>query len=140
MTNMVGMVLTAGEDEPRIERPTRRSKPTAALLHSGEPTLPFQQKSVNDFRAAEAAKRAAERQLAIDRVRAKRATTPCSSRATPPETASSVSGAPVPSTSHVLDKSKRARVEEIADDEESGDEERENARFNPKRTSANCSK
>jgi hypothetical protein len=137
---MVGMVLTDSEDEPRIERPTRRSKPTAALLHSGEPTLPFQQKAVQDFRAAEASKRAAERQLAIDSVRAKQTTTPCSSRATSPETASSVAGAPVPSTSHVLDKSKRARVEEIADDEESGDEERENARFNPKRMSVNCSK
>ena len=150
---MAGTVLTDGEDKPRIECPIRRSKPTTALLHSGEPALPFQQKAVKDFRAAEAEKRAAERQLAIDGVRAKRTTTRSSEsprtttpetapsvRATSPETASSVSGAPVPSTSRVLDKSKRARVEEIADDEESGDEGRENARFNPKRTSANCSK
>ena len=154
MTNMARTVLTDSEDEPCIECPICRSKPTTALLHSGEPALPFQQKAVKDFRAAEAEKRAAERQLAIDGVRAKRTTTPCSSesphtttpetvpsvRATSPETASSVSGAPVPSTSRVLAKSKRAHVEEIADDEESGDEGRENARFNPKRTSANCSK
>jgi hypothetical protein len=47
-----------------------------------------------------------------------------------------VPAAHVPSTSRVLDTIKRAHVEEIAN-EESGDEERENARINPKRESAN---
>jgi hypothetical protein len=40
----------------------------------------------------------------------------------------------VPSTSRVPDTTKRAHVEEIFDDEESGDGERENARINPKPT------
>ena len=135
---MAGTVLTDGEDKPRIERPVRKSKPTTALLHSEEPTLPFQQKAVKDFLAAEAAKRATERQLAIDAVRANQTNISSSSQATTPETAPSVGpAAHVPSTSRVIDTTKRAHIEEIFDDEESVDEERENARINPKCESTN---
>ncbi|KAG2107190.1 uncharacterized protein F5147DRAFT_837451, partial [Suillus discolor] len=39
--------------------PVRKTKPTAALLHSAEPaTFSFQKKAVNDFRIAEAARHA----------------------------------------------------------------------------------
>ena len=64
---MVGTILTDGEDEPHIERPHRNPKPSAALLaHSEQAALPSQQKVVNDFCAAEAAKRAAETALALN--------------------------------------------------------------------------
>ena len=47
--------------EGRIARPIRRTKPTAALLqHSEKAVLPSQTKAINDFHAAEAAKRIAE--------------------------------------------------------------------------------
>ena len=59
-------IFTDGEEEPRVECPVRKSKPTATLLLSEEPVLPFQKKALNDFRVAEAARRAAERQAAID--------------------------------------------------------------------------
>jgi hypothetical protein len=65
---MAGMVLTDGKDEPRVECPVRKSKPTTALLHLEEPTLPFQQKAVKGFLAAEAAKCATAHQLVIDAV------------------------------------------------------------------------
>lgn len=58
---MTGTVLTDGEDEPRVVRPIRKIKPTAALLqHSEKAALPSQTKAINNFRAAEAAKRASE--------------------------------------------------------------------------------
>ncbi|KAG2747640.1 hypothetical protein P692DRAFT_20875468 [Suillus brevipes Sb2] len=58
---MTGTVLTDGEDEPRVVRPVRKIKPTAALLqHSEKAALPSQTKAINDFRAAEATKRASE--------------------------------------------------------------------------------
>jgi hypothetical protein len=59
-----------------------------------------------------------------------------SERATLPSQAKAVvdfRAAPsVASTSHVPDRGKRARVEELFDDEDSEDEERENAYINPK--------
>jgi hypothetical protein len=131
------VVLTDGEDKPRLERPVRKPKPTTALLHSDEPTLPFQQKAIKEFLAAEAAKRATGCQIVIDPVQANQTKTSSSSRATSCETTPVVvPAAHVPSTSRILDTIKRAHVEEIAN-EESGDEERENARINPKCESAN---
>jgi len=77
---MAGVVLTDGEDEPRIERPQRNPKPSATLLaHSEQATLPSQQKAINTFRAAEAAKRAAETALALNALRASPDTAPSSS-------------------------------------------------------------
>lgn len=137
-TNMVGtVVLTDGEEEPRLERPVQKPKPTTALLHSDEPTLPFQQKAIREFLAAKAAKRATDCQIAIKPVQANQTKTSSSSRATSPETTSVVvPAAHVPSTSHVLSMIKRAHVEEIIN-EESGDEERENACINLKHESVN---
>ena len=64
---MVGTVHTDNEEEPHIVRPVRRSKPSAALLqHSEKAAIPSQTKAINEFRAAEAAKRVAEIQQAID--------------------------------------------------------------------------
>ena len=63
---MTGTVVTDGEEEPRVERPVRKIKPTATLLqHSEKAALPSQTKAVNEFRAAEAARRAAEIQRNI---------------------------------------------------------------------------
>ena len=72
-------------NEARFERPRRAFVPSAALLSgdSGEPAIPSQRKAVEEFLAAEAAKRAAETKLAIDALRA--ATfTPTSSRESSP--------------------------------------------------------
>jgi len=65
---MAGTILTDSEDKLHIEHPVCKSKPMTALLHVEEPTIPFQQKAVKDFLAAEAAKHATECQLAIDAV------------------------------------------------------------------------
>ena len=57
--------VTHSEDGPRVERPVRKTKPTAALLqYSEKVALPSQRKTIDVFRAAEAAKRAAERDVA----------------------------------------------------------------------------
>jgi hypothetical protein len=125
-------ILTDDEgDVCVVTRPVRTTRPTAALLHSGEPaSLPFQQKAVNDFLIAEAARRAAERRQGIDALLADLTPTTSSSRSASPADASSASGAPAPSTS--INK-KRAYVEEVSEDDEAADGERENARTNPKR-------
>ena len=75
---------------------------------------------------------ATEHQLAIDAVWANQTTTPSTSQSTTPKTAPSVLGAHAPSASCVPNTTKRAHIEEIFDDEESGDGEHENARINPK--------
>ncbi|KAG2745412.1 hypothetical protein P692DRAFT_20877656 [Suillus brevipes Sb2] len=78
---MTGTVLTDGEDEPRVVRPVRKIKPTAALLqHSEKAALPSQTKAINDFRAAEAAKRASE----VSRPAALTAPVPATQLAPPP--------------------------------------------------------
>ncbi|KAN0120573.1 Ribonuclease H-like domain containing protein [Russula decolorans] len=132
---MAGTIPTDSEGRPHVERPVRKSKPTTALLHSEEPTLPFQQKAVKEFLAAEATKRATGRQLAIGAVQANQSMTSSSSRASSPKTASSavaaVPTARTPSTSCIINTTKRAHDDEIID-EESGDEEQENACINPK--------
>src|ERR1700683_772287 len=61
-------------------------------------------------------------------------TSPSSSQSTSPEPAASAPAIPGPasSTPHVLDNSRRARVEEIFDDDDSTDDERKDAHSNPK--------
>jgi hypothetical protein len=116
---MVRTVHTDSDDEPRIVRPVRKVKPTAALLeHSEKAALPSQTRAINAFRAAEALKRT-------------------TNDTHPP--AAELPQAPIPSTrAPNVDAtapeitSKRARVEEINEDEISGDDEREDARTNPK--------
>ena len=125
---MAGTVLTDGEDEPRVERPIRKIKPTAALLqHAEQAALPSQQKAVDDFRAVEAAKRAAKRQKHLDALPQNISISPTSSQFTSPDPNPSTSG-----SGAISNKTKRARVEEILDKEESDDEVREDARTNPK--------
>jgi len=117
--------IVTGEDEPRIKRPQRNPKLSAALLaHSEQAVLPSQQKAINTFRAAEAAKRAAE--TLKSHAPTSSAT---SSRATSPDDVPLTQ--PIPSTSHISNKGKRACVED-ADDEDSDNEGWENARMNPK--------
>lgn len=101
---MVSTIHTDNEDELRVvARPVHKTKPTAALLqHSEKAALPSQTKAINDFRAAEAAKLATERQLvAADQTE--------------------ISPAP--------ENSKRVRSEGIFDtDIDNSDDEHENAR------------
>jgi hypothetical protein len=121
---MVNVVLTDGEEDAHLRRPKRNLKPSATLLNDpDQATLPSQQQAIENFRIAEAARRAAETKLAIETAR-KATLTPNSSRGSSP----AVSSGPVPSSSTSQHKSKRAYVSE---EEESGDE-REDARTNPK--------
>jgi len=128
---MVGVI---GEEDARIQRPQRKSKPTAALLeHSEAAALPSQQRRVEEFRAAEAARRAAETWYAIDQVRAQPPTNPSDSESPrgTPSAGPSVPVSPSPSlpTSDALEKRGFSEV-----DSENGDDdlEREDARSNPK--------
>jgi hypothetical protein len=121
---------TDSEGEPRVERPARKTKPTATLLqHAERAALPSQQKAINEFHAAEAKKRAADDFRAIASSRIITNPTPNSSQSHsadgPPATPDMATASRVPG------KSKRPYVEETSD-EDSDSEGRENARFNPK--------
>lgn len=116
---MVGTVHTDSDDEPRVVRPVRKVKPTAALLeHSEKAALPSQTRAINAFRAAEALKRTTDD------------THPLATE--PPQAPIPSTHAPNVNTTAPETTSKRARVEEIDEDEISGDDEREDARTNPK--------
>ena len=123
---MIGTIHTDNEDEPRVERPVRKTKPSAILLqHSEQAALPSQQKAISDFRAAEAAKHAAECDLAIAAARTRPHTRSPSQDSSP-----APAEPPAASASRVTDTSKRAQVEEA--DDEDADEEHENAQINPR--------
>jgi hypothetical protein len=97
-------------------RPVRKTKPTAALLHSAElATLSFQKKVVNDFRIAEAAQCTKQAEG-----------TELSSVAGPSQqpTYTTSKTATTPPTSHVLNQTKRVPVnlEEIFEDDEDDDD------------------
>jgi hypothetical protein len=104
----------------------------ALLAHSEQAAIASQQKAVNNFRAAEAAKRASATALALDAGCTNKSTTLSSSQATSPD--DTLLTQPVPSTLHIADKTKRAYVEEISDKEDSDDEECKNACINLKPT------
>jgi len=115
-----------GEDEPRIVRPIRKIKPTAALLqHSEKAALPSQTKAINAFRAAEAAKR-----TSTSTVSAPSAHLPHSESTSLPHSAPSPPSESVPRPSN-----KRIPPDDVFtfEDNESGEEEREDARMNPSR-------
>jgi len=131
---MAGVIVSDGDDDAHVQRPQRKSRPSAALLeHSEAAALPSQQKRIEEFCAAEAAKRAAEIQAAIAQVRAQRSTPPESSCTTPsagPSIPPSPSPSPSPSTSGAPEKQGISEVDlESGDDDDSG---REDARNNPK--------
>jgi hypothetical protein len=89
--NMVGVIVSDGEEDARIQRLQHKLKPTAALLeHSETAALPSQQRRIEEFHAAEAARcaaeaarRAAEIQSAINQVRAQPQTDQSESPCTP---------------------------------------------------------
>jgi hypothetical protein len=97
----------------------RKVKPTAALLgHSENAALPSQTRAINAFSAAEALKRTTD-------------------DTHPPATETPqapIPSAPAPTVDATAPETirKRARVEEIDEDEISGDDGREDARTNPK--------
>ncbi|KAG1838015.1 hypothetical protein DFJ58DRAFT_846224 [Suillus subalutaceus] len=106
--------MTSTDAEHRVGRPVCRTKPTATLLqHAEKAALPSQTKAINEFHAAEAAKRAIEH----------------ISTSSPTDTAKSPS--PMPSTPSTVNTCKRVHPEDSSDGE-SADDERENARTNPK--------
>ena len=117
------MVGTAGKNDQRAERPVRKTKPTAILLqHSEKAALPSQQKAINNFRAMEAAKQAAEHDNAAVQ----------STLSTPTSWESSFVPSTPPATlaSQITDADIWDVYESIGEDTE--DEERENACINPK--------
>lgn len=118
-------ILSDDEGETRVVRPVRKTKPTAALLHSAEPaTLSFQRKAVNDFRIAEAAQCTKQAEG-----------TKLSSVAGPSQQPTSTTSktAAAPPTSHVPNQTKRVHVdlEEIFEDDNDV-EMQESAYINPK--------
>ena len=130
---MIGTVLTDGEDNPRVEWPAHKTKPTTVLLqHSRKAALPSQQKAIDDFCASEAAKRAAECDAARAALQSS-PSTPSSSRESSPITPTP----PATLASHTTGTSKWAYIEEI-DNEDAEDEECENARINPKPSKGQC--
>jgi len=103
----------------RVVHPVRKVKPTAARLeHSENAALPSQTRAINAFRAAEALKRTTND---IHPLAAK----------PPPPLIPSTRAPNIDATTPETTR-KRARVEEIDEDEISGDDEREDARTNPK--------
>jgi hypothetical protein len=103
----------------RVVRPVRKVKPTAALLeHSEKAALPSQTRAIHDFRAAEALKRTTNDTHPLV--------------AEPPQAPILSARAPNIDTTTPETTRKRARVEEIDEDAISGDDEREDARTNPK--------
>ncbi|KAG1873554.1 hypothetical protein DFJ58DRAFT_721838 [Suillus subalutaceus] len=106
--------MISTDAEHHVGCPVRRTKPTAALLqHAEKAALPSQTKAINKFHAAEAAK------CAVEHI----------STSSPTETAKSPS--PTPSTPSTVNTCKRVHPEDSSDGE-SADDERENARTNPK--------
>ena len=110
-----------------MQHPVCKIRPTATLLeHSEKAALPSQTKAVKEFRAAEAVQRTAETQWK-----------PSSSRNSSPEPATSAPAIPpnpgaaslIP---HVIDNTKRPRVEESFENNDSADDEREDVHTNPK--------
>jgi hypothetical protein len=100
----MAVTVLSDSDEPRLMRPARKIKPSAALLeHSEKAALPSQIKAINTFQAAEAAKHASNN------------TQLPSSPPTPEATVS----APILAN-------KRARTEDIEEGYEPSDEECEN--------------
>ncbi|KAG1847059.1 hypothetical protein F4604DRAFT_1936106 [Suillus subluteus] len=114
---MAGTVHTDSDDEPCIVRPVCKIKPTAALLeHSEKVALPSQTRAINAFHAAEAAKRTTD---VTHPPAAELPQAPILSQSAPAPIVDATD-ATTPGTT-----SKRARVEEVDEDEISGDEERE---------------
>ncbi|KAG2046376.1 hypothetical protein BDR06DRAFT_1014769 [Suillus hirtellus] len=124
---MVGTVHTDSNDKYHAHWPVCQTKPTTTLLqHSEKVALPSQTKAINAFHAAEAAKLPDSRHA---------------SNAGADQTTLSISlnsplgdTAPSGSSSAALKKGKRTCVEEVLDNE-SGGEEREDARTNPRHKS-----
>jgi len=129
---MVGVIISDGEEDARIQRPQRKSKPTAALLeHSEAAALPSQQRRVEEFRAAEAARRAAEIRSAIAQIRVQPPTDSSESPRATPSAGPSVPTSPSPSL-HTSDAPEKRAFSEVDSDNGDDDLEREDARNNPK--------
>jgi hypothetical protein len=132
---MVNVVLTDGEEDAHVGRPKRNLKPSAALLSAdllNDPEkviLPSQQQAIKTFRAAEAARRAAEIKLAIEAEAANATPSPSSRDSSPVTPSRSTVTGSVPSTLHSSHQSKK-RV--YVSEEEESDDEREDARGNPR--------
>jgi len=129
-TKMVNVVPTDSEEDAHLRRPKRNPKTSAALLNNPkQATLLSQQQAIENFRIAEAARRAAETKLAIETEAINVIPSPNSSHSSSPVAPSGSEG-PVPSSARSSRKSKNKRA--YVSDEEESDDEREDARTNPK--------
>lgn len=102
----------------------------ALLEHSEAVALPLQQRHIEEFRAAEAPRHAAEIQFAINQVRAQPPTDRSESPCTAPSAGPSVPASPSPSL-HTSDAPEKRGFSEV-ESEDGDDLEHENARSNPK--------
>ena len=129
---MVGVIISDGEEDARIQRPQQKSKPTAALLeHSEAAALPSQQRRVAEFRAAEAARRAAEIRSAIAQIHVQPPTDLSESPRATPSAGPSVPTSPSPSL-HTSDAPEKRTFSEVDSDNGDDDLEHEDAQNNPK--------
>lgn len=121
---MTSTIHTDSEDESFVRPcPIRRTKPTAALLqHLEKATLPSQTRAINEFHAAEAAKRALEVPVP---------TAPIPSAQIPPLTPAQPESALFPPSA--LPSSNKCLHLDDAFEVKSVDEERENAHMNPRK-------
>jgi hypothetical protein len=138
---MVGTVVDDSR-RPINQRPVRKIRPTAALLqHAEKAALPSQQRTIDDFHNAEAAKHAktAQESTAAGACFAASAASnptldaPVKAKRVHVEEVIALELSGEEGHDDTRTKSKRARIEEFIVDE-SDEEERENARNNPKRT------
>jgi hypothetical protein len=95
---MAGVIISDGNDNAHVQCPQHKSRPSVALLKHLEAAslpLPSQQKHIEEFRAAEAAKHVAEIQTPIAQVHAQHST-PTESSHTTPSAGSSTTPSPSP--------------------------------------------
>jgi hypothetical protein len=118
---MAGTIINDGEDTC-VQHPQHKSRPTTVLLkHSEAPALPSQQKHVEEFCAAEAARQAAEIQIAVDWVWAQPLLNSSESHCATPSDGSSIPPSPG-----------RQSIHEFDSDDGYDNAEHEDARSNPK--------
>jgi hypothetical protein len=129
-SNMVNTVLTDGEEDAHLGRSRRNPKPSAALLdHPEQATLPSHLQAIETFRAAEAARRAAERQIALEEDAANPISSPSGS---PSRDNSPVAPSGTDTTVPLVLPGPKRRRAYVSDEEEESNDEREDARTNPK--------
>jgi hypothetical protein len=114
--------IRAGGDDAPLKRPSHNPKPTTTLLeHSEGAALPSQQRKINEYRAAEAAKRT-EQNKNLESEKAT-STTAALSRSPSSKSCIEIPSSPAASSDHASASAKRKGTAEDDDKYEETDEE-----------------